>query len=72
MLKMASKKNRNSKKRHLEKAGKRTGWAPFWAVLRKYGQGKRIHPSAITHVRRHWRMRKLKLKPRRVRKQYLG
>ena len=64
--------NKKAKKRHLEKAGKRTKWAPFWAVLRKFGQGKRVHPSAITHVKRSWRTRKLKIKPRRVKKEYSG
>ncbi len=71
---MASRKARarSSKKRHLDKAGKHTKWAPFWAVLRKFGQGKKVHPSAITHVRRNWRTRKLKIKPRRVHKAHLG
>ncbi len=61
-----------SKKKHLEKAGRQTKWAPFWAVLRKFGAGKRMHPSVITHVKRNWRMRKLKIKPRKMRKDYLG
>jgi ribosomal protein L39E len=61
-----------SKKRHLEKAGKQTSWAPFWSVLRKYGAGKRIHPSRITHVKRNWRHKKLKIKPRKMRKDFLG
>lgn len=71
---MASRKavNRSSKKRHLDKAGKQIKWAPFWAVLKKFGQGKRVHPSAITHVRRHWRRHNLKIKPRRTKKSYLG
>jgi len=62
---------RSSKKRHLEKAGKHTKWAPFWAVLKKYGQGKRVHPSRITHVKRNWRIRKLKIKPRKMKKDFL-
>jgi len=71
---MASRKakNRSSKKRHLEKAKKHTKWAPFWAVLRKFGKGKRVHPSAITHIKRSWSRRKLKIKPRRLRKAHLG
>ncbi|MGC9309223.1 MAG: hypothetical protein ACP5D2_00825 [Candidatus Nanoarchaeia archaeon] len=69
---MASRKARGSKKKHLEKQNKRTNWAPIWTVLRKFGQGKRVHPSAITRVRRNWRIRKLKIKPRKVRKDYLG
>ena len=64
--------NKKSKKSHLATAGKHTRWAPFWAVLRKHGKGKRVHPSAITHVKRNWRYRKLKLKPRRDNKNYLG
>ncbi len=53
---------------------KRTKWAPFWAVLRKVGQGqaKRTHPSQITSVRRHWRRTKLKVKPRKMKKHHLG
>ncbi len=65
-------KHKSSKKRHLEKAGKHTKWAPFWAVLRKFGKGKKVHPSSMTHVRRNWRTRKLKIKPRKMRKDYLG
>ena len=43
------------KKIKLGKHGKRTKWAPVWAVLRKFGPGKRVHPSAITRIRRSWR-----------------
>lgn len=64
--------NRSSKRVHLDKAGKQTKWAPFWTVMKKFGTGKKVHPSAITHVKRSWRTRKLKIKPRRVRKEYLG
>lgn len=64
--------NYTNKKRRLEKAGKQTSWAPFWAVLRKYGQGKKMHPSQITHVKRNWRNKRLKLKPRKMRKDFLG
>ena len=54
--------------------GRRTKWAPVWAVLKKYGMGKarRVHPSQITKVRRHWRRTKLKIKPRRMKKKHLG
>ena len=69
---MGTRNKRRSKKQHLDKAGKQTKWAPFWAVLRKYGKGKRVHPSAITHVKRSWRTRKLKIKPRNIRKDFLG
>ncbi|MBS3091568.1 hypothetical protein J4217_03925 [Candidatus Pacearchaeota archaeon] len=51
---------------------RRTKWAPFWAVLRKHGQGKRVHPSQITKKRRHWRRTKLRIKPRRAKKTHLG
>jgi len=60
------------KKIKLSKAGKRTKWAPVWAVLRKFGSGKRVHPSVITHLKRHWRQTKLKIKPRRQAKKHLG
>lgn len=71
---MASRKAkmRSSKKRHLAKAGKQTRWAPFWTVVKKYGKGKKIHPSTHTHVKRNWKVRKLKLKPRRAKKSWLG
>ena len=71
---MASRKAkmRSSKKRHLDKVGKQTKWAPFWTVLKKYGKGKKVHPSKHTHVKRNWRVRKLKFKPRTDRKQHLG
>ncbi len=60
------------KKTRLAKQGRRTKWAPIWAVIKKFGKGKRVHPSAITRVRRSWRRTKLKIKPRRQRKQHLG
>lgn len=65
-------KRKSSKKRHLGKAGKQTKWAPFWAVLKKFGKGKKIHSSSITHVKRSWRRNKLKIKPRTAKKNYLG
>ncbi|MEI6731132.1 MAG: hypothetical protein WCK90_00475 [archaeon] len=51
---------------------RRTKWAPFWAVIRKHGQGKRVHPSQITKQRRHWRRTKLRLKPVRRGRNHLG
>jgi len=51
---------------------KRTKWAPFWAVVRKFGKGRRKHPSELTAHRRHWRRTKLKIKPRRTTKKQLG
>mgnify|MGYP001603404563 CR=1 FL=1 len=51
---------------------RRTKWAPVWAVLKKFGPGKRIHPSQMTAQRRHWRRTKLKIKPRRTPKSHSG
>ena len=71
---MASRKfkARSSKKRHLDKAKRQTKWAPFWTVLKKFGKGKKIHPSRITHIKRSWARSKLKIKPRTTKKKYLG
>lgn len=52
--------------------GRRTKWAPVWAVIRKFGQGKRKHPSEMTRIRRNWRRTKLKIKPRKMKKRHLG
>lgn len=60
------------KKVKLVKYTGRTKWAPVWAVVRKFGAGKRKHPSEMTKLRRHWRQTKLKIKPRSVRKRHLG
>jgi ribosomal protein L39E len=60
------------KKRKLMKAGKQTKWAPIWVVLKKYGTGKRVHPSAVTAYRRSWRRTKLHIKPRKQRKSHMG
>ena len=65
-------KARSIKKVHLDKAGKQTKWAPFWTVVKKFGKGKRIHPSAFTHVKRSWIRTSLKIKPRTTRKTQLG
>jgi len=51
---------------------RRTMWAPSWAVVRRFGKGKRVHPSAMTKIRRNWRRTKLKIKPRRTSKKHLG
>ena len=66
-VKMAS-----SKKRHLGRAARQTKWAPFWTVLKKYGKGKKIHPSRMTHVKRSWNRTSLKVKPRKMHKANLG
>ena len=60
------------KKEKLANAGKRTKWAPVWVVLKKYGMGKRVHPSAITRHRRSWRRTKLHITPRKQRKSHFG
>ena len=62
------------KKVKLGVANRRTRWAPFWVVIKKYGMGKAkgIHPSRVTKQRRHWRTIKLKIKPRKTRKNQLG
>ena len=41
-------RRRSAKKTTLAVKGRQTKWAPIWVVLRKYGMGKRIHPSATT------------------------
>ena len=51
---------------------RRTKWAPVWAVIRKFGKGKRKHPSEITKERRHWRRTKLGIKPRSTAHRHLG
>ncbi len=60
------------KKVKLAVKARQTKWAPVWAVLRKYGIGKRIHPSNITKYRRSWRRTKLHIKPRRQKKYHFG
>jgi ribosomal protein L39E len=53
-------------------AARQTKWAPFWAVVKKYGKGKRVHPSYMTRVKRSWRRTKLRIKPFTARRQHLG
>ncbi len=60
------------KKSTLAKKGRQTKWAPIFAVLKKYGVGKRVHPSAMTKGRRSWRRTKLKIGPRKMRKSHFG
>jgi ribosomal protein L39E len=60
------------KKVKLSVEGRRTKWAPVWAVVRRFGQGKRKHPSEMTKQRRQWRRTKLKIKPRKIGKRHLG
>ncbi|HRZ85164.1 MAG TPA: hypothetical protein P5277_00105 [Candidatus Paceibacterota bacterium] len=65
-------KRQRQKKIKLAKAGTQTHWAPFWTIVRKHGAGKKMHPYVLTHVKRNWRTRKLKIKPRRIQKKHLG
>jgi ribosomal protein L39E len=60
------------KKTILAKKGRQTKWAPVWAVLKKFGMGKRIHPSAMTKYRRSWKRTKLHVKPRKARPSHYG
>jgi ribosomal protein L39E len=60
------------KKAKLAVKGRQTKWAPVWVVMKKYGTGKRIHPSATTAYKRSWRRTKLHIKPRRIRKSHMG
>ena len=65
-------KPKHQKKVKLGVAARQTKWAPIWAVMRKHGTGKKVHPSAMTARRRHWRRTKLKIKPRRAPRSHLG
>jgi ribosomal protein L39E len=69
---MVSPKRKYQKKIKLSKQNRRTKWAPVWVVLKKLGAGKRVHQSGVTVFRRNWRRTKLKIKPRKQRKQHLG
>jgi ribosomal protein L39E len=68
---MAGEKKYQRKVKYAKHA-RRTKWAPFWAVIKKYGQGKRVHPSQMTRIRRSWKRTKLHIKPRRQRKSHFG
>ena len=60
------------KKTRLAKQGRRTKWAQIWAVIKKFGKGKRVHPSAMTRIKRNWRRTKLHIKPYKRRKSHMG
>jgi ribosomal protein L39E len=60
------------KKATLAKKGRQTKWAPFWAVIKKFGMGKRVHPSQMTRHRRSWRRTKIKAGPRKIRRDHFG
>lgn len=65
-------RNNPEKKTKLAVKARQTKWAPVWVVMKKFGQGKRIHPSATTRVKRSWRRTKLKIGPRKMRKWHMG
>ena len=48
-----------SLKKKLIKAKKQTKWAPVFVILKKFGIGKKIHPSQIS-TKRHWRRNSVK------------
>jgi ribosomal protein L39E len=60
------------KKIKLAVHNRRTKWTPVWAVIRRFGAGKKVHPSSMTKHRRHWRRTKLKIKPRIAHRKHLG
>jgi ribosomal protein L39E len=49
-----------SRKLRLIKLGKLTKWAPFWAIPKKFGKGKKVHPGRLTAIKRSWRRTKTK------------
>ena len=57
-----------AKKQKMIKSGRKTKWAPFWTSLKKYGKGKKVHPSRHTSMKRSWKRTKLKTKPYKVKK----
>lgn len=69
---MTIKTSSRSKKIRLSKLGRKTKWAPVFVILKKYGKGKRVHPSAATRTRRSWRRTKLHIKPRISRPRHYG
>jgi len=60
------------KKASLAKKGRQTKWAPFWAVIKKYGMGKKVHPSQMTRTRRNWRRTKLNIGPKKLKRYHFG
>jgi ribosomal protein L39E len=60
------------KKIKLSVKARQTKWAPIWIVLKKYGKGKKVHPSTTTRLKRSWRRTKLHIKPRKQRKSHMG
>jgi len=60
------------KKATLAKKGRQTRWAPIWVVLKKFGVGKKIHPSSTTRHKRNWRRTKIHAGPRISRPNHFG
>ncbi len=56
---MASRKT-SGKKTRLVKARKKTKWAPFWAIPKVFGIGRKVHPSRITKQKRNWKRSRIK------------
>lgn len=48
------------KKKRLAKKKAQTKWAPFWTVPKKYGPGKKVHPSKHTVIKRSWKRTRTK------------
>lgn len=49
-----------SKKAKLIRAQSETKWAPMFAIFKKFGVGKKVHPSQLG-MKRSWRRTKLKV-----------
>lgn len=49
-----------SKKKRMIKAQSNTKWAPYFVIFKKFGIGKKMHPSKLSR-KRSWRLNKLKL-----------
>ena len=60
------------KKEKLAKQARRTKWVPVWVILKKFGPGKKVHPSAITKYKRSWRHGKLHIRPKKMRPLHYG
>jgi ribosomal protein L39E len=70
MVKMS--RTRFQRKVKLSVHGRRTKWAPFWVVVKRFGKGKRVHPSYMTRLKRNWRRTKIRQKPFTDRKRQFG
>ena len=50
--------NIQAERKGLTKKETRPNGPPFWVIAKAFGRGRRIHPSRITEVKRHWRRNK--------------